>query len=125
MSDDDAREAAASRTAADPSLLEVLDHFRRAGWSANHMTTRDGHLRCGNCNTVSAPSSIRIDATHRTEGASDPHDMMYVFGFSCPACDGRGVVVAGFGPAASEPDQELIAALGDDHDAVDPVANRS
>jgi hypothetical protein len=125
MSDDDAGQAPASRTAADAPLVEVLDRFGRAGWTSNHTTTTDGQLRCGDCHTVSAPGSVRIDAKHRTEGASDPQDMLYLFGFSCPACGARGVVVAGYGPTASEPDQRLIAALGDDHDAVDPVADAS
>lgn len=125
MSDDEAGQAPASRTAADAPLLEVLDRFRRAGWTENHTTTDDGQLRCGNCRTISAPGSVRIDAKHRTEGASDPQDMLYVFGFSCPACASRGVVVAGYGPTASEPDQQLIAALGDNRAAIDPVANTS
>jgi len=123
MSDDDAAEATESMTATDAPLIDVLNRFHRAGWSANHLATPDGCVRCGNCNTTSAAGSITIDAKHRLEGASDPQDMMYVFGFSCPTCHTRGVIVAGFGPAASEQDQQLIAALGDDHDAIDPVAN--
>ena len=125
MSEDGAGRAPASGTAGDAPLLEVLDRFRRAGWSANHTTTEDGQLRCGACRAITTPGAIRIDAKHRTEGASDPQDMMYVFGYSCPACGAPGVVVAGYGPTASEPDQQMIAALGDDHDAVDPVANTS
>lgn len=122
MSDDDAADAIESMTAADAPMIEVLDRFGRAGWSANHLASPDGCVRCGNCNATSAAGSIQIDAKHRLEGASDPQDMMYVFGFGCPTCGTRGVIVAGFGPAASEQDQQLIAALGDDQDAVDPVA---
>ncbi len=117
-----AADANESMTAADAPLVEVLDRFHQAGWSANHLAVPNGGVRCGNCNATIAAGLIKIDATHRLEGASDPQDMMYVFGFSCPACGTRGVIVAGFGPAASEHDQQLIAALGDDHDAVDPVA---
>ena len=122
MSDDDAGKTPAFRTAADAPLLEVLDRFRSAGWTENHTATDDAQLRCGSCRAISSPSSIRIEAQHRTEGASDPQDMLYVFGFSCPECGARGAVVAGYGPTASEPDQRLLAALGDDHDAIDPVA---
>lgn len=119
---DDAGDAPESMTAADVSLIEALDRFGQAGWTANHLAAPDGHVRCGDCNVESAAASITIDARHRLEGASDPQDMIYVFGFSCPACGTPGVIAAGYGPAASEQDQRLIAALGDDHDAVDPLA---
>lgn len=122
MSDDTER-SPAPPTAADTPLLDVLDRFRRAGWAANHTATDDAELRCGSCRTVTPPGSIRIDAEHRSEGASDPQDMLYVFGFDCPACGTSGAAVVAYGPTASARDQQLLAALGDDHEATDPVAN--
>ena len=111
-----------SVSASDMSLVQVLERFRRKGWTANHQATSDARVRCGSCHAVSHARSIDIGAKHRTEGASDPQDMLYVFGFACPTCEAKGVSVAGYGPAASARDQALVAALGDDRHAIDPVA---
>lgn len=110
-------------TATDTSLVVVLESFRQAGWSANHTAVDEAHIRCGDCRTVSEAASIQIEARHRTEGASDPQDMLSVFGIACPACDSKGAIVVGYGPAASAQDDELMVALGDADDAVDPVAH--
>lgn len=112
-------------TATDTSLLEVLEAFRRAGWDANHQTTPDARLRCGSCGAISDAASVEVGARHRTEGASDPQDMLYVFGFACPLCDAQGAAVAGFGPASSERDQKIVAALRHSDDAIDPVADHA
>ena len=88
------------QTATDTPVVEVLREFAADGW-----TTSD------------------IGAMHRVEGASDPSDMQLVVGMTCPVCLTSGVVVLGYGPAASELDQQFLAAL-DDSVAIDPVANR-
>lgn len=110
-------------TAADTSVLSVLDVFAEHGFTANHTAEPDGTVRCGSCDTVTAAGDWAVDARHRAEGASDPADMQVVFGLRCPACDAAGALLVGYGPAASDLDQDVLLALPDDDDrVVDPLA---
>ncbi len=111
---------------ADLSLVPVLGIFEEAGWTANDITRPDGIMKCGSCSKESPAGAARIEALHRIEGASDPEDMQTVLGLRCPECEARGVLVAAHGPAASEQDDEFLAAITlDADDIIDPVAART
>lgn len=120
MSDDDDPTAA---DATDTSAVEVLDRFEEAGWAANHVSRTDGAFKCGECGQESPGGDVaEIGAEHRIEGTSDPDDMQIVLGFACPKCSAKGALVAGYGPMASDQDQELVTALPDPGDgSVDPT----
>ena len=96
----------------DNTLLAVLHSFAEDGWTENLSVTDDGDVRCPSCDTVS-PAAEWLDRLRRLEGASDPDDMMAVLAITCPRCGARGVVVANYGPNASEGDSMLLQALGD------------
>jgi hypothetical protein len=48
----------------------------------------------------------------RTEGASDPDDMLAVVGLTCPRCGTQGTAVLGYGPEADPDDAEIVVRLG-------------
>ncbi len=55
-----------------------------------------------------------MHALRRTEGASDPADMLAVVALCCPACDTRGTAVLNYGPEATVDDAEVLVGLEDE-----------
>jgi hypothetical protein len=47
----------------------------------------------------------------RTEGASDPDDMLAVVALTCPRCQTRAAAVLGYGPEAAEDDADVLRTL--------------
>jgi hypothetical protein len=95
------------------TLLAVLDRLAGDGWNENMSVTADGQVRCPRCRTESDPGSVALDTIRRLEGASDPADMVAVLALTCPNCQAKGVVVANYGPEASEGDVILLNAIED------------
>jgi endogenous inhibitor of DNA gyrase (YacG/DUF329 family) len=93
------------------TLLAVLTGFDEDGWTENMSATDDGEVRCPQCGKVSSTDDVTFDRLRRLEGASDPDDMMAVIGVTCPNCEAKGVIVAHYGPNASEADAFLLQAL--------------
>lgn len=112
------------QTATDTTVMEVLGRFAAAGWTTNFVAQVHAGFRCTSCSSISRVVDSEIGAKHRVEGASDPSDMQIVVGLTCPVCQARGVMVLGYGPTASDLDQDILVAL-DDGDAFDPVANQT
>lgn len=71
----------------------------------------EGRLRCFTCGTESDAASVEMAALRRTEGASDPDDMLAVAALTCPHCGARAAVVLGYGPESSEDDAEVLLRL--------------
>jgi len=90
------------------TLVEVLKDYEDAGWTTEFEVLEDGSLRCGTCQTVTAPSAVEVHSLRRLEGASDPADMLAVLAVRCPRCGGRGVVVVNFGPEMTEGQVRLL-----------------
>lgn len=97
----------------DTTLVAVLDALASEGWTENMSVDDEGQVRCPQCSTVSRPEDVGVDRLRRLEGASDPADMMAVVALTCPSCQARGVVVASYGPDATEGDVFLLRALED------------
>ena len=90
------------------TLVEVLHGYEEAGWTTIFEILDDGSVRCGTCNTVTAPSELGVHSMRRMEGASDPADMLAVLAIRCRACGGGGVVVVNFGPEMTEGQVRLL-----------------
>jgi len=106
------------------TLVEVLRGYEEAGWTTPFEVLDDGSVRCGTCNTVTAPSDIEIHSLRRMEGASDPADMLAVLAIRCRACGGGGVVVVNFGPEMTEGQVRLMHGAEDRRfDGVTPPAS--
>jgi hypothetical protein len=106
------------------TLVEVLQGYEDAGWTTAFEVLEDGSVRCGTCQTVTAPSSLEIYSLRRLEGASDPADMLAVLAVRCPSCGGRGVIVVNFGPEMTEGQVRLMHEAEDRrfHDGAPPAA---
>jgi hypothetical protein len=94
------------------SVTAVLERLAEDGFGTDFRP--GGHpaaLRCDQCGRESAVGDFTDLVEHRLEGASDPDDMVIVVAARCPECGARGKVVLGYGPASSDVDSDLVAAL--------------
>lgn len=95
------------------TLLEVLDEYRRAGYSSDFSVEPGGTVRCGRCAGDLDGQRLPTLSLRRLEGASDPADMMAVVATECPVCGADGTLVLGFGPMASADDSRALRSLAD------------
>jgi len=83
-----------------------------AGFTAQMAARPDGMILCFACRQESPAAEFQLQAQRRTEGASDPADMLAVVGLACPGCGACGTAVLGYGPEADPDDAEVLAHLG-------------
>jgi len=82
-----------------------------AGYTGQMAARPGGRLVCFTCHTESHASDVAVELLRRTEGASDPDDMLAVVALACPRCGTRATVVLGYGPEAGEDDAEVLLRL--------------
>jgi hypothetical protein len=87
-----------------------LTALREAGFEADFDVRAEGLVLRG-VGPVD-PSQVHIDARYRFEGASNPDDEAVVMGLHDTASGTRGVLISGYGPAASEREADVLAVLG-------------
>ena len=104
--------SSASTPAYGATLTEILATLDAAGFSAQMAARPDGMIQCLTCREVSPAADFDMQAMRRTEGASDPDDMLAVVGIVCPRCGTRGTAVLGYGPEADPDDAEVVVRLG-------------
>ena len=95
------------------TLGELLANFEVEGYRTQMTARPGGYVLCTSCHQESAAEDMGVDGLERTEGASDPDDMLAVVAVVCPVCDAQGALVLGYGPHANEDDAEVLARLGD------------
>ncbi len=102
-------------TPTDPSTLaELLASFEVEGYRAQVAARPGGYVLCTACHQETDAGEMQVDGLERTEGASDPDDMLAVVAVVCPVCDSQGTLVLGYGPEASADDAEVLARLNVD-----------
>ena len=94
------------------SLGEVLATLEAAGFGGQMAARPGGRLLCVSCHQETPAADLPVEALGRTEGASDPDDMLAVVGVTCPHCATKGTAVLGYGPEATAEDAEVLVRLG-------------
>ena len=94
------------------TLTEILATLDAAGFKAQMAARPGGVIQCLTCRQESPAAEFGMQAMRRTEGASDPDDMLAVAGLVCPRCGTRGTAVLGYGPEADPDDAEVVLRLG-------------
>jgi hypothetical protein len=94
------------------SLAELVAGFEAAGFRGQMAARPGGRLVCFVCHREFDAGDADLVGTRRTEGASDPGDMVAVVGLKCPQCGTKATAVLGFGPEADEDDAEVLRRLG-------------
>ena len=94
------------------TLGEIMATMDAAGFGAQMAARPGGLILCFTCRKESPAASFDLLAQRRTEGASDPSDMLAIVGLVCPNCGAHGTVVLGYGPEADPDDAEVLVHLG-------------
>lgn len=97
------------------TLGEIMGTMDAAGYGAQMAARPGGMLLCFTCRQVSPAAEFDLQVQRRTEGASDPADMLAIVGLVCPRCGTKGTAVLGYGPEADPDDAEVVARLGVPH----------
>jgi hypothetical protein len=93
------------------SLGEILAMYEGQGFTAQFGTRPGGHIVCFSCHYEGPAEDFELASLSRTEGASDPDDMLAVAALRCAKCGVDGTLVMGYGPEASEDDVEVLRRL--------------
>ncbi|MDQ3896850.1 MAG: hypothetical protein M3326_06300 [Actinomycetota bacterium] len=94
------------------TLSEIITTLEGAGFGAQMASRPGGMIFCFTCRTESPAAEFELRIQRRTEGASDPADMLAVVGLVCPNCGTSGTAVLGYGPEADADDAEVLVHLG-------------
>ncbi len=88
-----------------------MSELEAAGFSGQVGPRPGGRLLCFTCRNESDASAFVVTGMRRTEGVSDPDDMLAVVALTCPRCGTGATAVLGYGPEATEDDSEVLRAL--------------
>lgn len=97
------------------TLAEVVRHLEAEGYRAQMAPMEGGAIRCFNCRTASPAGQVDLEVVRRTEGASDPADMVAVAALRCPRCGAGGTVALKYGPGATPEEADVLALLDGTH----------
>ena len=94
------------------TLGEIMTTLEAAGFNAQMAARPEGRIVCLSCRQENSAADFELQAMRRTEGASDPDDMLAVVGLACPNCGAKGTAVLGYGPDSDPDDAEVVVRLG-------------
>lgn len=110
-------EGSHAQYARDPSsVTAILAEFEGQGYRGQFAAREGARLLCFTCSTEHDAATTAMTALRRTEGASDPDDMLAIVALTCPSCQSKGTAVLNYGPEAPMADAEVLRALEDDRD---------
>lgn len=93
------------------TVVEVLAGFEADGYTNQFAAAEGGMVKCFTCHEDFSASEATVDSLRRTEGASDPDDMVAVVALCCPKCGAKGTTALAYGPEASIEDSETLSLL--------------
>jgi hypothetical protein len=98
------------------TILGATNDFATMGYTTQFAPIEGGVVRCFDCRSDTVASAFTIDALERSEGASDPADMVANVAARCPSCGAKGVLTLKFGPEASIEEAEVFSIIEDNRD---------
>ena len=93
------------------TLVEVIRQLEADGYDGQFAAAADGKVRCFGCDMDHAAEEVTLDRVRRTEGASDPDDMVAVAALTCGHCGTKGTLALKYGPAATVEEDEVLRRL--------------
>jgi hypothetical protein len=93
------------------SLAEILAMYEAQGFTSQFGTRPGGHIICFACRKEVPAEDCELVSLSRTEGASDPDDMLAVAALRCRSCGAQGTLVLNYGPEAGEDDVDVLRRL--------------
>lgn len=95
------------------TLVEVIRQFEADGYDGQFAAAEEGHILCFKCHMKHRADEVELDVLRRTEGASDPADMVAVAALTCSHCGNKGTVALKYGPEASVEESEVLSLFDD------------
>ena len=95
------------------TLVEVIRNFEADGYTGQFAAVEDGQVLCFSCHVKHPAEEIELDVLRRTEGASDPDDMVAVAALRCVHCGAKGTVALKYGPDATVEEDEVLTRFDD------------
>jgi hypothetical protein len=93
------------------SLAEILAMYEGEGFTAQFGTRAGGRIVCFSDHFEAPAEEFELVSLSRTEGASDPDDMLAVAALRCPQCKCQGTLILNYGPEATEDDVDVLQRL--------------
>ena len=94
-------------------LGEGLKRFEAEGFTGQLAAREGAEVVCFTCHTATPARDVELAGLIRTEGASDPDDMIAVAAVTCTHCGQQGTLVLHFGAMASPEEDDVLRALED------------
>jgi hypothetical protein len=94
-------------------LSEAVAGFEAEGFTGQFAAREGATVVCYTCHETVPANEVELVALIRSEGASDPDDMVAVAAVICPRCGAKGTLVLKFGAIATAEDEDVLAALED------------
>ena len=85
--------------------------YEGEGFTSQLGTRPGGRIICFNCHFEAPADEFDLVSLSRTEGASDPDDMLAVAALRCPKCQCQGTLILNYGPESSEDDADVLKHL--------------
>jgi hypothetical protein len=85
--------------------------YEGEGFTSQLGTRPGGRIVCFSCQFEAPAEEFELVSLSRTEGASDPDDMLAVAALRCPKCQCQGTLVLNYGPEATEDDVDVLQHL--------------
>ncbi len=95
------------------TLSESTAQLEAKGFAGQFSAIEDGAIRCLTCHQTSDAADVTLIDLRRTEGASDPDDMVAIAALTCPKCNALGTLVVHYGPEATPEEQDALRLLSD------------
>jgi hypothetical protein len=93
------------------SLGEILAMYEADGFTAQFGVREGGRIVCFSCHYEGSATEFELVSLSRTEGASDPDDMLAVAALRCAKCGASGTLIMNYGPEASEDTVDVLRRL--------------
>ncbi|MBV8304525.1 MAG: hypothetical protein JOZ04_09970, partial [Acidimicrobiia bacterium] len=90
------------------SLAEILAMYEADGFTSQLGARAGGRILCFACRFEAPAEDFELVSLSRTEGVSDPDDMLAVAALRCPSCQCQGTLVLNYGPEAGEEDVDVL-----------------
>ena len=95
------------------SLGEILAMYEADGFTEQFGARPGGRIVCFSCHFEGPAEEFALESLSRTEGASDPDDMLVVAALRCRKCRVKGTLVMSYGPEITEDDADVLRRLDD------------
>jgi len=95
------------------TLTDLLSLYEARGFTGQMAARDGGRVVCFTCHQESPAGEMRLRDLRRTEGVSDPDDMLAVAALECPRCGAKGTATLNYGPLSTLEDADVLRLLDD------------